>query len=102
MDWLMTNPHPWKRSHTHGADDGRIGWRWHAIANPTKPEGVDRRPAMCGLRPAHGWGGDLFADEMCERCRKAAMKEGIELPDWLQRSTMAVYKEQSYQRQSNA
>lgn len=90
FDWCMTEPHPWKRSHTHGADAGRVGWRWHAVAL-----GEDKRPvALCGLRPAHGWGADLFADEMCERCRVKALKQGIPLPSWLRRSIPASYKEQ--------
>jgi hypothetical protein len=104
VDWLMTAPHPWKRAHVHGADEGRIGWRWHAVP-PAYPLSTrapnDRTPALCGLRPAHGWAADLFADEMCEHCRKAALKAGIELPDWLQRSTMAVYRERKRDERSS-
>lgn len=90
VEWMMTEPHPWKRAHVHGADQGRLGWRWHAV--PASDEGK-RRPALCGLRPSHGWGGDIFANEMCERCRLAVIRRGIALPDWLERSSVAEYKE---------
>ncbi len=56
------------KSHTHGADDGRVGWRRHAV--PIETSGLIAPAAKCGLRPAAGWGGDLFEDDMdiCSRC----------------------------------
>lgn len=97
--WFMTAPHPWKRAHAHSADDGRIGWRWHAVPAAFMSDGQGgqvehkRRPALCGLRPAHGWGGDIFSDEMCERCRIKAEATGFPFMDGLQRSVLAAEKE---------
>lgn len=92
VDWLMTNPNPWRKPHTCSADDGRIGWRHHAVLDfdETKDK---RAKALCGLRPRHGWGGDLFADEMCENCRKAAIRLGVPFEDGLQRSTRHEYRD---------
>lgn len=91
--WAMTNPNPRRRPHTCSADDGRIGWRWHCV--PDFDEAKDKRArALCGLRPRHGWGGDLFADEMCERCRVIAVRMGLQMPDGLRRSGLAEYKEE--------
>lgn len=57
---------PSGRSNTHGADDGRTGWKRHAHRSGSNT-------AVCGLRPALGWGGDLFEDGMdiCRRCAVA-------------------------------
>lgn len=55
-----------------------------------------RGPALCGLRPAHGWAGDLFADEMCERCYQRCLKDGIPLADWLRRSVLATRKAEEH------
>jgi hypothetical protein len=74
IQWLTTMPNPRVVSHT--ADDGQRGWRTHAV----EAEGTDslaslrHKAALCGLRPAHGWGLDLFIERKCTRClRKAGM-----------------------------
>lgn len=66
--------HPSGRAHTHGADDGRVGWRLHyvAVGGLTDWKELDRVPALCGLVPRIGWGGDLFVDTMCARCEARA------------------------------
>jgi hypothetical protein len=53
------------RSHTFGGDDGRTGWKRHAVDADGK--------AACGLKPGNGWGGDLFENGMdiCTRCAVA-------------------------------
>jgi hypothetical protein len=90
--WATTTPHPWKPSHTHGADDGQIGWRLHLVAfgertrerlGRDRYETIDVSKALCGLRPRHGWGLDMFVEDECSRCIKAAEKAGIKLPDQL-------------------
>ena len=96
VEWLMTAPHPWKRAHRSGYDDNRVGWRWHAVPPPfplsTRAQS-DRTQSLCGVRPRHGWSADLFADELCERCRLKALKLGIEIPTGLIRSVVAEYKQ---------
>lgn len=69
--WFVTSPNP--RSPTTGYDAGQRGWRLHAVLlNGGEPsKGVERRPALCGLRPRHGWGADLFIDTECGRCSDA-------------------------------
>lgn len=64
---------PSGRSHTHGADDGRTGWRQHVVANVLAADAGE--PAWCGLKPANGWGTDLFEDEM-PLCRRCAVRLG--------------------------
>jgi hypothetical protein len=61
--WRVTNSTG--RSHTCGSDDGRTGWKRHAVDAGGK--------AACGLSPGHGWGGDLFESGMaiCTRCAVA-------------------------------
>ncbi len=68
IQWLTT--YPSGRSHTHSADDGQTGWRLHAVeANHSeKFRDIKRRVALCGLKPKHGWGLDLFIDEKCKKC----------------------------------
>lgn len=74
MQWLTTSPNPRSRrsSITH-PDAGQRGWRVHAVeARPDETfEAVKGRPALCGLRPRHGWGMDAFIVDKCERCAKA-------------------------------
>lgn len=87
--WMTTAPSG--RAHTHGADDGQTGWRLHLV---DEKQLVDKKKwtrhgviviaqgrALCGLRPGTGWGLDLFIDEPCARCKRAAEKRGIELPE---------------------
>lgn len=66
--------HPSGRAHTHGADDGRVGWRVHlvGVGGVTTLAELDARPALCGLIPRIGWGGDAFVDTYCERCEDRA------------------------------
>lgn len=72
--WTTTSPNP--RHPGTGWDAGQKGWKLHAVeAN----EGEDykeyaKRPALCGTRPRHGWGVDLFIDEECARCDAAMTK----------------------------
>ena len=57
------------------------GWKLHLVDVPEeKLEGVYREKALCGLTAKHGWGLDLFINEPCFRCKKAAEKFGLELP----------------------
>lgn len=58
------------KSHTHGADDGRVGWKRHAVADNGEAE-----RAACGLVPAAGWGIDIFETDM-DICSKCAVKLG--------------------------
>lgn len=87
-----TASHPWKRSHTCGADDGQIGWRLHYVdltQGPVYPPRhsryggstgpINKSPALCGLTPRHGWGLDAFIDQPCSRCVARAEKLGIDL-----------------------
>ena len=62
-EWHVTKPSG--RAHTHGADEGRTGWKQHAVVR-------GESKAICGLRPRFGWGEDLFEDDMekCARCRR--------------------------------
>lgn len=69
--WVTTAPHPWKRAHRDGWDQGQIGWKLHAVILHK----TDRRlRALCGLRPAHAWGLDLFIEDKCKRCEKRMAK----------------------------
>jgi hypothetical protein len=60
---------PSGRAHVSGWDEGRTGWKRHIVRDSKRDT-----PAMCGLNPALGWGGDLFEDGMdiCKRCLVAA------------------------------
>ena len=77
--WFVTAPDP--RHPGTGYDAGQRGWRLHAVDREQlaiEAKRIDgdryqkgRRPktrAMCGTRPAHGWGHDLYIEEMCTRC----------------------------------
>lgn len=68
--WLTTAPNP--RTPATGHDAGQRGWRLHAVEAPadaTFPE-IGHRRALCGLRPRHGWGLDMFIEKRCERCAR--------------------------------
>lgn len=80
LQWMTTEPSP--RSARTGWDAGQRGWRLHAF-DWTEADNEyhretghtrSRKPALCGLRPAHGWGVDLFIEDECERCLKAIEK----------------------------
>jgi len=74
IGWFTTLPHPFKKAHTHGADDGQVGWRLHAV--PISQEGIPEKRAkpLCGQHPRHGWGMDMFIDQECSRCLAAIWK----------------------------
>jgi len=78
--WVTTNPNPLHPG--TGWDAGQRGWRLHLARLSDCPEtyGKNRAKALCGMRPAHGWGLDLFIDEACARCEDRAEKLGIETP----------------------
>lgn len=74
--WMTTAPHPFRPAHTHGADQGQVGWKLHAVpatGGETYAE-IKRRPALCGLRAKHGWATDLFINAPCSRCEAAMGK----------------------------
>lgn len=74
IHWLTTAPNPRVVSQT--ADDGQRGWRTHAVEGEDTDslKSLARRAALCGLRPPHGWGMDLFIERKCTRClRKSGM-----------------------------
>jgi len=81
MQWLTTSPNP--RAHAVGVDAGQRGWRLHAVIVPsTAPTPVTFQAlrwesALCGLRPAHGWGLDMFIEDRCKRCEARAARLGI-------------------------
>lgn len=86
IGWFTTEPHPFKKAHTHGADDGQIGWRLHAVPVNEVGQPEDKAAPLCGQRPRHGWGMDLFIDDECARCtramgkREAAGETFVDLP----------------------
>ena len=44
-------------------------------AKDQSAETLKRAPAACGLRPRHGWGFDLYADDKpCARCLAKVVK----------------------------
>ena len=59
IEWLSTEPNP----RTSGMNAAG-GWKIHAVD-------TDVGVAACGMRPAHGWGMDLFITDKCARCKKA-------------------------------
>jgi hypothetical protein len=74
IQWLTTAPNP--RSPATGFDAGQRGWRLHAVNadNDDTFLGIGPRAAACGLRPAYGWGLDLFIEAKCATClRKLGM-----------------------------
>ena len=74
IHWLTTAPNP--AASFKGYDAGQRGWRLHAVEAPPEATFTDVRvlASLCGLRPAHGWGLDLFIgdDMLCERCSAKA------------------------------
>ena len=68
--WLTTNANPrlagWTEKH---------GWKMHAVPvsdDAAKFSDIKRVRALCGLRPRHGWGIDLFIEAKCACCQKKA------------------------------
>lgn len=74
LHWLTTAPSERYRHKTHSADDGQRGWRQHAVEAPDTATFTQVRlqRSLCGLLPAHGWGLDMFIEQRCARCEKAA------------------------------
>ena len=76
MQWLTTSPNP--RASVVGYDAGQRGWRLHAVLVPSHApvpvtfSSLRWEPALCGLRPAHGWGLYLFIEDRCKRCEAKA------------------------------
>lgn len=56
------------------------GWRLHTVRVPEGATFAQLKGlrALCGLRPRHGWGGDLFIDEPCAKCEAAMEKLNAE------------------------
>jgi len=75
-EWATTAPHPTKRAHRTGMDQGQIGWRLHLISMPSD----DETPSLCGLTPRHGWALDMFIDATCARCVSKATKLKVNIP----------------------
>jgi hypothetical protein len=71
FQWLTTAPNP--RVPATGPDAGQRGWKLHAVKAKASDKffALGRRPAACGVRPAHGWDLDLFIDDKCARCERA-------------------------------
>jgi hypothetical protein len=65
IEWLPTEPNP----RTSGMNAAG-GWRLHAVnVDDDAPSlGIGPRAAVCGLRPAHGWGFDMFITDLCTSC----------------------------------
>lgn len=65
IEWLSTEPNP-NASGMNAAG----GWKLHAVNmdNDATWLGIGPRAAVCGTRPAHGWGFDLFIKDRCTRC----------------------------------
>lgn len=70
MEWLTTRPSG--RAHTVECDEGRTGWRLHAVdvARGAKFEDIRNVRSVCGLKPAHGWDMDLFVETPCKKCER--------------------------------
>lgn len=70
--WLTTVPNP--RVRGFGADAGQRGWKLHAVLCAVGWKLPGRyENAVCGMRPGHGWGLDLFIDNECKRCARVVM-----------------------------
>ena len=69
IHWLTTAPNP--SSAATGINAGQRGWKLHAVEGPENArfEELKFKPALCGLRPAHGWGLDMFIEDHCTRCQ---------------------------------
>jgi len=72
LTWVSTND-------KNGGGPWQSGWKEHAVPlNNGEDESnmsfaaLGKRRALCGLRPRHGWGIDLFIDAKCKRCEAKA------------------------------
>lgn len=77
--WLTTA----SGEENRGCDGGQRGGRVHAVSALLTETGEQLvgRAALCGLRPAQGWGADLFVIEPCAKCLAAAKRRGVTLPE---------------------
>jgi hypothetical protein len=78
--WCTTAVNP--RASFGGFDAGTTGWKMHGIYGEEKQTfaSLGRATSLCGLRPRHGWGMDLFIEDPCLRCVAKAMSLGLEIP----------------------
>ena len=79
FEWLTTAPNP--RLPATGRDAGQRGWKLHAVNTTGLSDGLNcedlgRISAACGVKPAHGWGVDLFIKDQCDRCVRALSRSG--------------------------
>lgn len=74
MTWQWLTTRASGRAHTVECDDGQTGWKLHAVVADDSETfaQIGRRPSLCGLRPKHGWGLDLFVEDKCKLCEKKA------------------------------
>lgn len=73
--WLTTAPNP--RSSATGYDAGQRGWKRHLVPEATADmqfKDIRFKAALCGLRPAHGWGLDAYIEDECLRCSAIARR----------------------------
>jgi hypothetical protein len=91
LEWCTTMPNPTVICWT--PDAGQRGWKLHLVTPgrvrvqrlrgyPTLTH-LDVSQALCGLRPAHGWGLDMFIEDECNRCVQIATRRGLKLPESL-------------------
>lgn len=75
FQWLTTAANPHVKG--YGADDGQRGWKVHAVeaSDDQNFAAIRRFKAACGLKPAHGWGSDLFIVTKCGRCVAALVRQ---------------------------
>lgn len=73
FQWFTTEPNPCTPA--TGVDAGQRGWRLHAVrTSSTSFSAIKSLRAVCGLRPSHGWGLDLFIDDKCRRCSRVVAR----------------------------
>lgn len=77
IHWLTTNPSG--GAHTVECDEGRTGWKLHAVeaSEDATLHDVRHTRSACGARAEHGWGLDLFIVNKCKRCLRALEKKGV-------------------------
>lgn len=77
VQWLNAETNP--RIRATGFNAGRSAWKFHAVLSDPRQkfEEIKGVHALCGLKPRHGWGMDLFMDiddEVAGRCLKCYYK----------------------------
>ena len=78
--WLTTAPSPYRKVHALNVDAGRVGWKLHAVkASPDQSfDEIKYEPALCGMRPAHGYDLDMFIVDRCKRCEAAISRAALQ------------------------